>query len=179
MINSKPHMKLLTWLFLLSPALLPASSVQYTLDNGSRVLISLVAPAFLTDLPFVEGNNGHPAWPFVRPQLATSFCDDYTRIFKSCDISFSQLGAHQTGIYTLVTAWDSTIPVFDPLAGPIFDIGLSDLGSAKSFNFTLSISLTDAAPTYAPEPQTWGMMLAALALISWYARSKQAAAFHN
>jgi hypothetical protein len=179
MINSKTHMKLLTWLFLLSPAWLPASSVQYTLDNGNRELISLIAPRFLTDMPFVFGNNGNPTWPFVRPQLATSICDDYTRIFKSCNISFIQTGAHQTDIATLVTAWDLTVPAFDPLAHPIFAIGLGDLGSAKMSNYTFTISQTDAAPTYAPEPQTWAMMFAALALISWYVRSKQAAAFHN
>jgi hypothetical protein len=53
----------------------------------------------------------------------------------------------------------------DPLYNPPFLIGLNQIGSASLGNLTLSIQYTDADVTYAPEPQTWTLMLGGLAVL--------------
>jgi hypothetical protein len=179
MINPKPHMKLLTWLFLLSPALLSASSVQYTLDNSSRILFSFIAPDYITSYP--GDQNPYPGiqqWTLIAPQMLINPCNYDHPFGVYCDVKIREYSDSTIQIRADERYEDGTSNNL-LLGFPYFPIALNQIGSSQFGNITFSISLTDAAPTYAPEPQTWGMMFTALALISWCVRSKQAAAFHN
>lgn len=73
-----------------------------------------------------------------------------------------------TGLFTCVTSADLGVL---QLSG-IYKVGLSDLGFANTGNYTLGVSCTFGVCPVFPEPSTYALMLAGLAVVGMIARRK-------
>jgi hypothetical protein len=153
--------KLFTLAVLILPLSLPASSVQYTINNGVRDLLSFVTDDFLTARPPQIDFNNHRYWELFAPQLTTSPCNVEQLIFLSCSVRVTEFEPKLIG-FRADQRYDGG-ETQNVLAGlPLFSIPLDQFASLTLSNFQFSIIPTDLPPTVSPEPQTFLLLLLGL-----------------
>lgn len=165
-----------TLAFLLTPALLPASSTLYSLDIGDKNLVSFVTQNFLTDrTPVEDGFNR--SWELIPLQMIHSPCDDRNIGSVFCSVTITDFDNLNIGIRAIQRYSDGTIN--NLLQGiPTFPIHLDRIGASNVAGATLSISVTDLAPTVSPEPSTF-LLLGIGLMASYFWRARLAGSAHN
>jgi hypothetical protein len=162
-------MKLFALAFLLTPAMLPAASVLYSLDIGNRTLVSFVTQDFLTDRPYTEDGHNR-TWELIPLQMIHSPCStSIGDVF--CSVKITDFDNLSIGIRADQRYADGSSS--NLLSGiPTFPMHLDRLGSSKRGPATFSIALTGQAPTVSPEPSTF-LLLGFGLIASWIWRAKR------
>jgi hypothetical protein len=169
-------MKLFALAFLLTPALLPASSVLYSLDVGNKNLVSFVTQDFLTDrTPVQDGFNR--SWELIPLQMIHSPCDDRNIGSVFCSVFVTDFDNLNIGIRAIQRYADGQTN--NLLQGiPTFPIHLNRFGRSNVAGANFSISPTDLAATVSPEPSTF-LLLGMGLMASWFWRARLAETVRN
>jgi hypothetical protein len=166
----------------LSAASLSAAQVEYTLNNGTRDLLTFVTNGYLPNVQAPDPRRGIPTWILQDSQTVVSPCKDLPAR-STCQIEIALYAGFgfpnpSVGISAIVTRenGEQENRLMGISAFPLD--ALDHDADVREANNRFTIKPTTHVATVTPEPKTWHLALAGMS-VSYFVWLRRGLLFRN